>query len=132
MTTIRPAIASDAKAIHALVNEHAKKQLLLDRPLEEIVEEIDDFLVAEKDGKVIGCCQLDVYNTKLAELRSLAVKDEHKGMGAGKALVEEALSHAKDKGVTEVMAITSEDEFFKKLGFGYATPTQRRALFAKP
>ena len=131
MIRIRPANASDAKAIHSLVDEHARQQLLLDRPIEEITEEINDFFVAEQDGTVIGCCQLDAYNRKLAEIRSFVVSPENRGEGAGKALVAAALARAREKGVTEVMAITSEDAFFKKIGFGYATPTQRRALFIK-
>ena len=48
---------------------------------------IDNFLVAELDGRVIGCGSLLPMSANIAELRSLAVDAEIRGGGIGARLV---------------------------------------------
>jgi amino-acid N-acetyltransferase len=53
----------------------------------------------------------------LAEIRSLAVREDRKGGGMGRHLVEFCLEDAKDLKLRRVFALTYQTEFFKKLGF---------------
>ena len=68
---IRRATLDDVDAILAVVNTNTDRLLARDR--DEIAQLLDAFWVAEVDGRVVGCCCLEIYSPKIAELRSLAV-----------------------------------------------------------
>ena len=108
---------ADAEKIQALINYHAKKDEMLPRALNDIYEGIRDFWVYVEDSEIIGCAALHVDWLDLAEIRSLAVADEHKGHGIGKHLVKCCLDDAKELNITKVFALTYKPEFFRKLGF---------------
>jgi amino-acid N-acetyltransferase len=115
--TIRKARVSDAKAIQRLVNELADKQQMLPRALNDIYENLRDFLVFVEDGQVSGACALHVLWEDLAEIRSLAVKGQYQGKGVGRALVRRSIREAKGLGIKRVFALTYNLDFFKTLGF---------------
>jgi amino-acid N-acetyltransferase len=114
---IRKARVSDAKAIHKLVNEMAKHQQMLPRALNDIYENLRDFLILEEDGQVAGACALHLLWEDLAEIRSLAVRKEFQGRGAGRTLVRKCMREAKGLGVKRVFALTYQPEFFTAMGF---------------
>jgi amino-acid N-acetyltransferase len=114
---VRGAKISDAKAICALINYYAEHDKMLFRSLAEIYENLQTFLVAERDRSVVGCCALEVIWSDLAEIKSLAVGPDDKGKGAGTALVEAALDQARQLGVPRVFALTLEPGFFERAGF---------------
>ena len=111
---IRKATVKDAKAIYNLLTDYAKKGVLLPRSLNSIYENIRDFWVYEREGKVIGCVALHIMWEDLAEIRSLAVKEEYKGEGIGSQLVKKALEEAWELGVSKVFSLTYVKEFFIK------------------
>jgi N-acetylglutamate synthase-like GNAT family acetyltransferase len=88
----------------------------------------DEFFVAEEKGALVGCCALEIYSQRLAEVRSLAVKQECQGRGIATALVEACLAEAKEKGIHEVLTITGANGFFEKHGFA-AFKNEKYALF---
>lgn len=114
---IRRAKVSDAKEIYELLTEFAKRGVLLPRSLNSIYENIRDFWVYEKEGKVVGCVALHVMWEDLAEIRSLAVREEYQKEGIGRELVVKALEDAWDLGIKKVFSLTYVKDFFKKLGF---------------
>ena len=114
---IRPANVSDAKAIHGLITYYAEFDRMLFRSLADIYENLQTFLVAEDNGKTVGCCALQVIWSDLAEIKSLAVDKEYAGKGIGKSLVNSAVDLARTLAVTKVFALTLEPGFFLKLGF---------------
>ena len=73
--------------------------------------------------------KIEVYSRKLAELRSLCVAPEWQGRGIGRRLVERCLALARERLVFEVMAITSQDQFFRACGFDFTLPGEKKALF---
>ncbi len=131
---IRKAEKTDAVSIYNLVAMYSKQGKLLPVSRKSIEKNLENFFVAvdEKNGKVVGCVCLDVYSKKLAEIRSLAVDPVFTGGGIGGKLVERCVEQAKKKGVLEVMVITSQEAFFKKSGFYYTLPGERKALFINP
>ncbi|MBI4687984.1 MAG: N-acetyltransferase [Nitrospirae bacterium] len=114
---IKKATTKDVKTIFSLVNKFAKKDEMLPRSLNEIYENMRDFFVYLKDGKIIGAAALHVLWEDLAEIRSVAVANEYQGAGIGKRLLSECLKEAQSLGVKKVFALTYTPEFFKKAGF---------------
>jgi len=114
---IRNARIPDAKAICSLINYYAEHDKMLFRSMAEIYENLQTFLVAERDGRLIGCCALEVIWSDLAEVKSLAVAAEERGKGVGLALVTAALDQARQLGVPRVFALTLEPKFFERAGF---------------
>ena len=121
----RKAVISDIKEIQKLVNEFARKELMIPRAINELYENVRDFVVAEEDGTIKGACALHVLWEDLAEVRSLAVRKEYHRLGIGKQLVKRCLSEAKALGVKRVFALTYQPLFFKKMGF---TDTDKASL----
>jgi len=118
LTTIRRAVISDVPRIHALVNEYAREQLMLPRPLGELYENNRDFFVAlDDEGDVAGCGALHVVWGDLAEIKCLAVAKTHQKEGLGTALVRALVAEAKELGLPKVFCLTYQGEFFKGLGF---------------
>ena len=115
--TLRDANIADAKAIHALVTYYAEFDRMLFRSMGDIYENLQTFKVAQEEGRVVGCCALQVIWSDLAELKSLAVDKDFAGRGIGKTLVQAAIEKAKAMGVPKIFALTLEPAFFKKLGF---------------
>ena len=118
---IHKARLQDARNIFDLVNSLSGDGTLLQRSYAEICENIRDFTVAEtSEGEFLGCGALHLYGPHLAEVRSIVMKPEAKGKGAGglllKALVEEAEQHA----VLSVCLFTRIPDFFEHFGFRVA------------
>ena len=115
---IRKARMADVKAIQMLIAEYARKGDMLPRSLSEIYENLRDYFVCVEDGGgVIGSAAVHLMWEDLAEVRSLAVRDDRVGRGIGTKLVEACISEAIVLGITRVFALTYKPEFFEKLGF---------------
>ncbi|NGN82350.1 amino-acid N-acetyltransferase [Arthrobacter silviterrae] len=114
---LRPARTSDVQAIKELVAPLAEKRILISKESVTYFESIQEFLVAELDGEVVGCGALHVMWEDLAEIRTLASADAWRGKGVGHALVERLLEKAVDLGVRRVFCLTFEVDFFVRHGF---------------
>jgi len=120
MTTkplLRDARVGDLGAILDLINGLAREQVMLPRSPASVVENIRDFVVAEVDGAFAGCGALHVVWSNIAEIRSIAVRAEHRARGLGRVMAERLIAEAEDLGVARVMAFTYVPGFFEKLGF---------------
>lgn len=116
-TRIRNARLADATAISTITEGYAGQGIMLKRPVENIIEDIRNFFVAEYDGRVIGCCAVAFYTERLAEIRSLAVLEEFRGTGIGRLLVGQAESVLAEEGVREVFVLTLNPGFFGRMGY---------------
>lgn len=114
---IRKATLKDAMHIYNLINRYAKEGILLPRSLNSIYENIRDFWICEEEGKILGCAALHVVWEDLAEIKSLAVDEEYRGMGIGTILVEACLKEAEELGIKKVFVLTYAQSFFSKLNF---------------
>ncbi|MDR3256268.1 MAG: N-acetyltransferase [Endomicrobium sp.] len=114
---IRPAKVTDVKEIHKLVEHYANNKEMLHRSLNAIYENIQEFIVLEYEGKIIGCGALHVSWEDLAEVKALAIAEEFKGQGFGRKIVEKLQENAKELGIQKVFSLSFKPEFFKKLGY---------------
>jgi amino-acid N-acetyltransferase len=82
-----------------------------------LYENLQQFHVADDDGRVVGCCSLAVQWDNLAEVKALAVDEAYQGRGLGRRLLMACLKDAATLGVTRIFTLTMKDGFFKKTGF---------------
>ena len=80
---IRPARTSDVKKIRAIVDAYAAERKLLSKETVTLFESVQEFVVAEVDGEVVGCGALHVLWEDIAEVRTVAVVDQMHGKGVG-------------------------------------------------
>lgn len=116
---IRKAKVSDVERIIYLVNFYGKKGLMLQKSSYKVYTNLQSFVVAEIDGKVVGCSALAVLWKDLAEICSLAVDEECVGKGVGRRLVEECIQVARELDVPRIIALTYQAKFFEKMGFSF-------------
>ena len=115
---VRKARLSDAIHIFELVNSLASDGTLIRRSYSEICENVRDFTIAESEcGAFLGCGALHLYGPHLAEVRSIVVKPEAKGQGAGGKILRGLLDEAEMQGVTCVCLFTRIPEFFSRYDF---------------
>ena len=115
---VRKAKLQDAANIFDLVNSLSHDGTLLRRSYAEICENVRDFTVAESEsGVFLGCGALHLYGPHLAEVRSIVVKPEAKGQGAGGELLHALLAEAEEQKVTAVCLFTRIPDFFFHFGF---------------
>ncbi len=120
MVCVQPASLADAEAIHHLVTFWADRGDMLHRPLGEVFESIRDFKVARDSGVVTGCGALHILGPDIAEVRSLAVREDAQGSGVGAAIVAACVAEARTLGIERVFALTYRPGFFEKQGFRVA------------
>ncbi len=113
--TLRKATSDDVDAILDIITAHAEQ--LLPRHAHDIVALLDTFWVVEEHGRLVGCCCLEVYSPKIAEVRSLAVREDARGRGYGAMLVEAAVQEARRRHIPQILVVTSNVEFFSRLNF---------------
>jgi len=114
---IRAANINDVPRIQEVIASHAELGKMLFKSYAQLYESLRDFGVYELDGKIVGCVALTIIWADLAEVRSLAVEDAHRGKGIGRKLVEWAVDEARRLGIRRLMALTYETGFFARLGF---------------
>jgi amino-acid N-acetyltransferase len=114
---IRAATAADAEAIHALVTSHLDEGHLLPRALEELRVHAERFLVCDVAGQIIGCAELAPLSPKVAEVRSLVVSRDFRGVRLAQRLVGELRTRALTLGFDTLSAFTHDARFFVRQGF---------------
>lgn len=127
--TVRPATLDDVDALNEFIEPFVASGRLLPRTRVELQDLMTNGFLATIDGRIVGFAALEIYSSKLAELRSLAVSPIFQGRGIGKALVNACVELARQKRIFEVMAITSAEEFFQHCGFDFTLPGEKKAVF---
>ena len=115
---------SDANSMHRMISHFADKEEVLPRALSEIYEDIRDYFVVRKRGRVIACAALHVTWVDLAEIRSLAVNEQEQNQKIGSSLVQACLEEAKDLGIPRVFCLVRKPAFFEKHGFQLINKTE--------
>jgi amino-acid N-acetyltransferase len=114
---IREATTNDIPVIRQMVDEYTLDGRLLAKAMVNLYEDVQEFLVAEQGGEVIGCGALHVMWEDLAEVRTLAVNPDHLRQGVGSRILEGLIQQARKLGIERVFCLTFETTFFAKHGF---------------
>lgn len=113
----RKAKVDDVEPLYQMIQGYAEKGIMLPRSRKVLEQQIEEFVVAEWDGAVIGCGSLCQLGSDLVEIRSLGISEGYKGKGIGSMLVDSLMAEAKRREIPKVMALTYEVSFFIKNGF---------------
>jgi len=115
---------SDANSMHRIISDFADKGEMLPRALSEIYENIRDYFVVRKRGRVIACAALHVTWADLAEIKSLAVNEQEQNKRIGTSLVQACLEEARALGIPRVFCLVRKPAFFEKNGFQLIDKTE--------
>jgi len=118
---IRAAGFKDAEAIYKLIRQYPRE--LLARPISDIIQNMDRFLVCVHNDKVIGTVSWQILPEigsladPTVEIKSLAVSRKMRRQGIGKQLVIAAIEKIKQLQPLKIIALTFAPNFFKQVGF---------------
>lgn len=115
---VRRARTADVPAIKSIVDIYAGSgRKLLAKELVTLYEDVQDFLVAELDGQIVGCGALHVLWADLGEVRTLAVHPDHVKSRIGRQLLDALVATARELGLSRLFALTFHTDFFARAGF---------------
>ena len=118
LLNIREANAADVEDIFRLLEMYVNAGTVLKRSREDILFYIGNFVAAEFDGRMCGCCAVRDFGNNLLEVRSLVVDPQYHGKGIGRAMLEAIISGLKlHRETWRLFTLTKEPGFFRKLGF---------------
>jgi phosphinothricin acetyltransferase len=110
MPRIREALPGDWEQIAGLLTTTGL-------PLAGAREHLVGFLLAEREGALVGCAAVERYGTA-GLLRSVAVAHSERGHGTGAALVSRCIAEARGARLeTLVLLTTTAAEYFPRFGF---------------
>jgi len=129
---LRPACPGDAQALSALLQQLAPDEarpdpkLLALRLSEPAVNQV--VLVAERDGKLLGTCMLNLIEhlahnfARSAILEDVVVDADARGLGIGQALIGKAAERARALGCYKLALSSNQSReaahrFYARLGF---------------
>jgi N-acetylglutamate synthase-like GNAT family acetyltransferase len=88
---------------------------------EKYKEPDGSFLIAKENGSVIGCVGIKKLEEYICEMKRLFVKDNYKGKGIGKKLIDEIIEDAKMKNYKIMRLDTAKTmkamSIYYKIGF---------------
>lgn len=118
---VRNAKFEDAKSLYLLIKEHPRE--VLPRSVSDIIENIDRFVVAEADGRMVGVASWqilpDIGRAKdpSVEIKSVAVSKDYQGHGVGTALIQSVLKRVKAFNPYQIVVLTFSPGYFARFGF---------------
>jgi amino-acid N-acetyltransferase len=122
---IRPAKKKDIRAIQQLTKKAVEAEELVRRTRIEIEKSLADYYIFEIDKNPVACVALHVYPAQAkGELASLYVNPSHENEGIGRKLIQFTESKAREMGLTELIALSTQTftYFQSKGGFAEGTP----------
>ncbi|MBT3882602.1 MAG: N-acetyltransferase [Campylobacteraceae bacterium] len=108
---------NNIESMQKLVEQEVIDGIILHRSDDEIATTIRSYICVEVNNELAGFVALHIHSKNLAEVRSLVINKNFRGLGLGKGLVLKCLEEAKRLNITEVLSLTYQNNFFEKLGF---------------
>ena len=103
--------------MQSLVKEEVDSGVILLRTEDEMATTIRSYTCVSVDGKLAGFTALHIHSPKLAEVRSLVVNAQFRGLKLGQQLVEACKKEGKALDLEEILSLTYAKGFFESVGF---------------
>jgi amino-acid N-acetyltransferase len=132
---IRPASLNDIAGVLELIKPLERKGLLVKRSRENLEMEINNYIVIERDGLIIGCTAYHpLPNQHSAEIACLAVHPDYQNSARGSRLLEHLISKAERQHLNKLFVLSTQAmHWFIERGFKATEietlPEQRQAFY---
>lgn len=132
---LRRAKTEDVTGILKLIVPLEKKGILVKRSREMLEQEIERFVVLEKDGLILGCAALyPINDSKSGELACVAILQEYQKSGRAAKLLDHIEKCASKLGYKSIFTLTTQtSHWFLEQGFKEVNvetlPSSRKKLY---
>lgn len=116
---LRNASIEDVGGLLKLLNPLEQQGILVKRSRKRLEDEIQRFIVIERDGMIVGCAALYPYlEEQCGELACVATHPDYRGKNRGERLLEAVKQRAKQKGLKRIFVLTTVTaHWFLEQGF---------------
>ncbi|QQO10269.1 GNAT family N-acetyltransferase [Breznakiella homolactica] len=88
-----------------------------------VLDDIHDAFVAYSGTEPVGCAAFKYYSSSTAEVKRVFVKQEHRGQGVSKRIMEALEEKAREQGYTKLILetgkpLTEANGLYRSLGYG--------------
>jgi putative acetyltransferase len=116
------------------IEEQDRRQL--DDPVAAYIDTGGEILIAELDGRAVGCVALVPDGTGAYELSKMAISPQLRGRGAGRALLTAAIDHARRMGARSLFLgssrkLTNAVHLYESVGFEHVAPESLHMPYAR-
>jgi len=131
----RRATVEDIAGVLDLIRPLEDQGVLVRRSRERLEQEINNFRVLERDGRVIACAALYPFgDSSMAEIACVATHEDYRRGGRGQHLLELLQEEAKKEGLLSLFVLTTQSaHWFLEQGFSEGSleklPAERQALY---
>jgi amino-acid N-acetyltransferase len=132
---IRSASLNDIAGILELIKPLEQQGILVKRSREKLEMEINDYIVIERDGLIIGCTAIYTMNDKRsAEIACLAVHPDYRNSNRGNSLLDHLVTKAKTQKLSRLFVLSTQSmQWFIERGFESSEvntlPEQRQEFY---
>jgi amino-acid N-acetyltransferase len=122
---IRRAMKKDIRALQHLTKQAVDSEELVKRTRVSLEKGLGDYFLVEIDKNPVACVALHIYpEQNKGELAYLYVSPSHENQGIGKKLINFVESKAREQGLAELIALSTQayTYFISKCGFVEGTP----------
>jgi len=125
---IRTATLKDAEGIFNLIRMH--KDDLISRPIGDIIQNIDRFVVCDSEARIVGCAawailpEIGFPERASVEIQSVAVHPDFRRHHIGTHIIQDILVRIRRFDPYQAIVLTFAPEFFASLGFRRIEKTQ--------
>ncbi|KAF6134264.1 hypothetical protein GIB67_010063 [Kingdonia uniflora] len=119
----RMAADRDIPGIKQLIEPLEYSGTLVARTNEQLLKDLDSFIVVERDGSIIACVALfPFFEEKFGEVAAMAVSPECRGHGQGDKLLDYVEKKAASLGLEKLFLLTTRTaDWFERRGFSECT-----------
>lgn len=132
---LRIATIDDVGGILDLINPLEQEGILTPRSRESLETNVEDFIVLERDGLVVGCAAAHQYkDNAVTELACLAIHTDYRNAKRAQRLLDHIQQQAHNNGMKRIIILTTHtSDWFREHGFEPGTvddlPEQRQIEF---
>jgi len=132
---LRPASIDDVGGMMALLEPLEEKGVLVRRSRELLENEIERFILVERDGAIVACAALYPFEEEQSgELACLAVSPAYRGSNRGERLLKGIEQAARKQGLSTLFLLTTRTaHWFIERGFIAGSvshlPVKKQALY---
>lgn len=132
---LRTATLNDVGGILDLITPLEQEGILTPRSRESLETNVEDFIVLERDGLIVGCAAAHLYSdNQVIELACLAIHPEYRNGKRALRLLDYIQRQARQKGMKRIVILTTHtSDWFREHGFLPGTiddlPKQRQNEF---